>query len=178
MATRSVPSRWESFIIRLDILRVGIVELQDLLRIFHYSPWYTYQRLFQQQVFVENLSLFALIYLGSTRLSAGNSWESFIIRLDILIGLSSGWREYVENLSLFALIYLFEDFSSLISCWESFIIRLDILTANLYPTAKALRIFHYSPWYTYSGWIPVVWRVENLSLFALIYLHSLLPWSR
>ena len=139
------------------------------LRIFHYSPWYTYLlgRLNRQQV--ENLSLFALIYLIGARDQPGIRWESFIIRLDILnrwwrrlprwlrIFHYSPWYTYepadsapnhVENLSLFALIYLFDGNDMPEPRWESFIIRLDILSLNPRRNPHRLRIFHYSPWYT------------------------------
>ena len=76
---------WESFIIRLDILTRQRASSVSRLRIFHYSPWYTYLALRDHSVQVENLSLFALIYLGRRRHRPGGRWESFIIRLDILI---------------------------------------------------------------------------------------------
>ena len=121
---------------------------------------------------VENLSLFALIYLMSSSASLGACWESFIIRLDILI--PSGWttRSSVENLSLFALIYLFWKSDIHRLGWESFIIRLDILRARSAWGHTPLRIFHYSPWYTYSSLTTYSTTVENLSLFALIYLPA------
>ena len=139
------------------------------LRIFHYSPWYTYgERNIRQRV-VENLSLFALIYLAWPPRRGCGSWESFIIRLDILnttdtshtlrlrIFHYSPWYTYtptviqempVENLSLFALIYLGACKSERSLSWESFIIRLDILSHSHQPRRGGLRIFHYSPWYT------------------------------
>ena len=156
---------WESFIIRLDILMM----VWETLRIFHYSPWYTYDTRGKTRPWVENLSLFALIYLAVTAFSHGRCWESFIIRLDILIGLGgctrswlrifhySPWYTYspaalvilrVENLSLFALIYLWFILTRRFRSWESFIIRLDILTYKASWTLSRLRIFHYSPWYT------------------------------
>ena len=120
-------SRWESFIIRLDILNHLQQMRCGMLRIFHYSPWYTYRAIFWYQSCVENLSLFALIYLVAPSPLPNRRWESFIIRLDILISRSR------------SSVY-----------W--------------------LRIFHYSPWYTYSLKTPGATAVENLSLFALIYL--------
>ena len=163
------------------------------LRIFHYSPWYTYgERNIRQRV-VENLSLFALIYLAWPPRRGCGSWESFIIRLDILtswqgatpVGLRifhySPWYTYtslatlaemVENLSLFALIYLASLNSRSLPCWESFIIRLDILNASRAYREALLRIFHYSPWYTYHPEGKLAIDVENLSLFALIYLSA------
>ena len=182
---------WESFIIRLDILTTWGHARAVWLRIFHYSPWYTYFLTRCNTCRVENLSLFALIYLyliGDTR---RDGWESFIIRLDILSILEltlitmlrifhySPWYTYhpegklaidVENLSLFALIYLSASESATNSGWESFIIRLDILISAVRCAARLLRIFHYSPWYTYFWESAVRGVVENLSLFALIYL--------
>ena len=163
------------------------------LRIFHYSPWYTYKVLYCHATAVENLSLFALIYLVRGRVRRVFRWESFIIRLDILIyaiqcllGLLrifhySPWYTYcqlvncclpVENLSLFALIYLTYPDCVTFGCWESFIIRLDILTYQVLTGFQKLRIFHYSPWYTYPRTHQGARRVENLSLFALIYLSN------
>ena len=163
-----------------------------MLRIFHYSPWYTYFYARVVQLIVENLSLFALIYLSTRTCAWTGCWESFIIRLDILMGSPpcrsrrlrifhySPWYTYqvrhirvdeVENLSLFALIYLSAAFWTRASCWESFIIRLDILISADVPFDAALRIFHYSPWYTYAVDGDGAAGVENLSLFALIYLR-------
>ena len=140
---------------------------------------------------VENLSLFALIYLWLIGPHVLPGWESFIIRLDILTAHDrhiprrlrifhySPWYTYcsrpariapVENLSLFALIYLRRETEYRLPGWESFIIRLDILTRHKQACYPRLRIFHYSPWYTYKSWIRTKWWVENLSLFALIYL--------
>ena len=184
---------WESFIIRLDILNVTDTSHTLRLRIFHYSPWYTYITTAPAAAMVENLSLFALIYLGTPRLSRSTCWESFIIRLDILtVSLSaapvvlrifhySPWYTYlaadpnvqpVENLSLFALIYLPPSHTRLGGRWESFIIRLDILNKRFTLIHAVLRIFHYSPWYTYRPRTHLESLVENLSLFALIYLRS------
>ena len=161
--------RWESFIIRLDILNYSKTCRAVQLRIFHYSPWYTYFQATMHQLCVENLSLFALIYLHTLPRLPSSCWESFIIRLDILNGGSqsalrwlrifhySPWYTYedraravdaVENLSLFALIYLRGADKSGNVCWESFIIRLDILINHEYKPNDELRIFHYSPWYT------------------------------
>ena len=161
------------------------------LRIFHYSPWYTYSLVTPGTNGVENLSLFALIYLETDTLREELSWESFIIRLDILmLALSalthllrifhySPWYTYspcqyakysVENLSLFALIYLNNLAGTFNIGWESFIIRLDILRHGLACLRTRLRIFHYSPWYTYTPDLTRPLHVENLSLFALIYL--------
>ena len=163
---------WESFIIRLDILSVTRVISTNRLRIFHYSPWYTYAVDWPVVAGVENLSLFALIYLIWGRNIQKHSWESFIIRLDILMSYLhphhlplrifhySPWYTYepavaawvqVENLSLFALIYLVEEIFDVFNSWESFIIRLDILIISLLPVLIPLRIFHYSPWYTYQN---------------------------
>ena len=160
---------WESFIIRLDILMLALSALTHLLRIFHYSPWYTYYHRASRHGWVENLSLFALIYLRWLRTHRQLRWESFIIRLDILnldslrwihglrIFHYSPWYTYpqaagqilqVENLSLFALIYLIPATTERARRWESFIIRLDILKISEVPRLSALRIFHYSPWYT------------------------------
>ena len=160
---------WESFIIRLDILMRLAHDRHDWLRIFHYSPWYTYTRIATSAGAVENLSLFALIYLHRSPFIAPPGWESFIIRLDILIARNvhrqvqlrifhySPWYTYVEfgavhigveNLSLFALIYLESTRSRPRPSWESFIIRLDILRAPGERLGFLLRIFHYSPWYT------------------------------
>ena len=142
---------------------------------------------------VENLSLFALIYLAPVAWRRSLRWESFIIRLDILRLIArtygsplrifhySPWYTYyvarkryklVENLSLFALIYLELSFICPPSCWESFIIRLDILSHRRRSYRRLLRIFHYSPWYTYTKTAQQPKHVENLSLFALIYLYS------
>ena len=140
--------RWESFIIRLDILRGDILTARYRLRIFHYSPWYTYQRNPSAPAWVENLSLFALIYLYPKCWSYSLGWESFIIRLDILIPWARQPPRVVENLSLFALIYLSRIPFSTLRSWESFIIRLDILTGPVGGVTVRLRIFHYSPWYT------------------------------
>ena len=152
---------------------------------------------------VENLSLFALIYLRPAVQRYCKGWESFIIRLDILIGQLlrergafrifhySPWYTYslwstvatpVENLSLFALIYLKWPSTAPCRRWESFIIRLDILTPCDRSRRLTLRIFHYSPWYTYRSTVRVEEVVENLSLFALIYLrmwqtHRTLRWE-
>ena len=160
---------WESFIIRLDILTEIAAAEFERLRIFHYSPWYTYAQDGCRPGGVENLSLFALIYLPLLRFAHATGWESFIIRLDILKGKAiaanpwlrifhySPWYTYwvgwwarllVENLSLFALIYLVTRSSRPRPRWESFIIRLDILRPPEYPPGARLRIFHYSPWYT------------------------------
>ena len=165
--------------------------MRTLLRIFHYSPWYTYRCLELHIEGVENLSLFALIYLQGMPTRRIWGWESFIIRLDILkrrpadhhqmlrIFHYSPWYTYahrisikdtVENLSLFALIYLAVPLRFLVNRWESFIIRLDILTVRARCSTTPLRIFHYSPWYTYQTPQPHPKTVENLSLFALIYL--------
>ena len=161
---------WESFIIHLDILNTG------------WPP---------AQGWVENLSLFTLIYLVKVRFPFFPSWESFIIHLDILkpapdeltiwlrIFHYSPWYTYsgssaatrsVENLSLFTLIYLYGVSAPAFGCWESFIIHLDILSAMTGETKTMLRIFHYSPWYTYASSNVCVVSVENLSLFTLIYL--------
>ena len=99
-------TRWESFIISLDILTQGTPNRRVPLRIFHYQPWYT--------------------YFPSTVRWPGR-WESFIISLDILTAEEAQdmgvlrifhyqpWYTYilglhhliaVENLSLSALIYL------------------------------------------------------------------------
>ena len=163
------------------------------LRIFHYSPWYTYAPVRSSGKSVENLSLFALIYLPGESVSTSPCWESFIIRLDILTsphrlrggGLRifhySPWYTYpnprksaesVENLSLFALIYLAAPIFRPVRSWESFIIRLDILILANLARLEQLRIFHYSPWYTYPHAVSVGYDVENLSLFALIYLPT------
>ena len=160
---------WESFIIRLDILNCLHDAADRMLRIFHYSPWYTYTNTLPVSLKVENLSLFALIYLNQFINHQINRWESFIIRLDILntcTGRVSGvlrifhyspWYTYgyvnimpelVENLSLFALIYLIVKSTLTPRGWESFIIRLDILNVKDDYAPRPLRIFHYSPWYT------------------------------
>ena len=165
-----------------------------MLRIFHYSPWYTYVIAVLVVVHVENLSLFALIYLLPSPVRPHGCWESFIIRLDILnkterlntaalrIFHYSPWYTYsrqaagmhlVENLSLFALIYLNDLLARARRGWESFIIRLDILTLFGFCRLGGLRIFHYSPWYTYAVEPRASNSVENLSLFALIYLLPL-----
>ena len=188
---------WESFIIRLDILSSGSSAVTVKLRIFHYSPWYTYNFLLQDGRGVENLSLFALIYLNLRSRRPYRRWESFIIRLDIL-NRHSRWRaaglrifhyspwytypnprksaESVENLSLFALIYLYWLTLPDLSSWESLIIRLDILIHTPLALDTMLRIFHYSPWYTYRLLHHAIIKVENLSLFALIYLAC--RWAR
>ena len=121
-------------------------------------------------IVVENLSLFALIYLTTPRIRVIFSWESFIIRLDILRHGLACLRTLVENLSLFALIYLFTPLETEEISWESFIIRLDILSEVSLCMVVLLRIFHYSPWYTYQPAQQRSGKVENLSLFALIYL--------
>ena len=164
-----IRASWESFIIRLDILNKTFDPHEILLRIFHYSPWYTYHAWNAHRSSVENLSLFALIYLLQAALDAISCWESFIIRLDILTAwmpvrmvwlrifhyspwytyaLLSAHAEQVENLSLFALIYLPPVILIGEDCWESFIIRLDILRRAARIALPVLRIFHYSPWYT------------------------------
>ena len=127
LLNESTVVRWESFIIRLDILTCDSSRTRLWLRIFHYSPWYTYPQPLIQATGVENLSLFALIYLTSPTPHTPFGWESFIIRL-------------------------------------------DILTSPPHPPPQWLRIFHYSPWYTYSACGARAKTVENLSLFALIYL--------
>ena len=141
-------SGWESFIIHLDILMHRSSACRWPLRIFHYSPWYTYSCAYEELYTVENLSLFALIYLVTVDIEALAGWESFIIRLDILTkkGIPAPAR------------------------WESFIIRLDILIHVYSLMRTGLRIFHYSPWYTYTSKSTRKITVENLSLFALIYL--------
>ena len=167
-----------------------------VLRIFHYSPWYTYSVFAGRRCGVENLSLFALIYLVHVYVAPIGCWESFIIRLDILIpprrahlaplrifhyspwytyGGHPGASRLVENLSLFALIYLPPPTGPSPQSWESFIIRLDILTQRLLEYWAQLRIFHYSPWYTYEMKQLNAKVVENLSLFALIYLADPVP---
>ena len=168
-STKPIAGSWESFIIRLDILKCATQPTSTWLRIFHYSPWYTYEALIRNFPGVENLSLFALIYLLPTIVNREGSWESFIIRLDILTFCAgkciwllrifhySPWYTYpaspfgaasVENLSLFALIYLTPKNLPHCSGWESFIIRLDILIVSHVALIDRLRIFHYSPWYT------------------------------
>ena len=165
----SRSSCWESFIIRLDILIQSLQAAAVVLRIFHYSPWYTYTAAPCSPGTVENLSLFALIYLRRAPRCLKARWESFIIRLDILTATDwaftaelrifhySPWYTYttppgvlssVENLSLFALIYLRNEAAEREGCWESFIIRLDILSWPGSASESVLRIFHYSPWYT------------------------------
>ena len=182
---------WESFIIHLDILRCAGETVPGELRIFHYSPWYTYVSLADTAGSVENLSLFTLIYLRQPRGYRRQCWESFIIHLDILtteieqggdllrIFHYSPWYTYrqydyrragVENLSLFTLIYLAPKALKPPASWESFIIHLDILIGGGGTSEIELRIFHYSPWYTYAGGVRVRADVENLSLFTLIYL--------
>ena len=105
---------------------------------------------------VENLSLFALIYLRIVGTQHEVCWESFI----------------------FALIYLYRPWCARSRGWESFIIRLDILTRQRASSVSRLRIFHYSPWYTYArSWFRFT-SVENLSLFALIYLPAWKPLNR
>ena len=161
--------RWESFIIHLDILNCSGDKPMNSLRIFHYSPWYTYLGWRGASQQVENLSLFTLIYLNRRRRRPLVSWESFIIHLDILIVTLarnilqlrifhySPWYTYhptpnpaqrVENLSLFTLIYLRGLQYLRLTRWESFIIHLDILRKDSPMTRSPLRIFHYSPWYT------------------------------
>ena len=165
----------------------------NLLRIFHYSPWYTYHATTPHGHLVENLSLFTLIYLLRRRIRPQERWESFIIRLDILTwsGVSrftplrifhySPWYTYrsvsstpacVENLSLFTLIYLDTISPNQGKSWESFIIHLDILNCLPFRIRNTLRIFHYSPWYTYGAGESADDSVENLSLFTLIYLRN------
>ena len=160
---------WESFIIHLDILNRPWREAKESLRIFHYSPWYTYRLGVVDLRGVENLSLFTLIYLALACTPFSYRWESFIIHLDILnapgglplhplrIFHYSPWYTYcaltshccaVENLSLFTLIYLGAQPHQLQSGWESFIIHLDILRRSHLMHWVRLRIFHYSPWYT------------------------------
>ena len=160
---------WESFIIRLDILTGDVHCTSQQLRIFHYSPWYTYPDTLHSATNVENLSLFALIYLTPVTTASLNWLRIFHY---------SPWYTYVpvhklgssvENLSLFALIYLTCLANAAANRWESFIIRLDILTLTWPFAATALRIFHYSPWYTYQKSAGIADSVENLSLFALIY---------
>ena len=119
---------WESFIIRLDILNERSRGVREWLRIFHYSPWYTYAPKQCVQVAVENLSLFTLIYLLLCIWRAVHRWESFIIRLDILSD-----RGYRSSCRLRIFHY---------SPWYTY--------KKGYPRARPLRIFHYSPWYTYT----------------------------
>ena len=139
---------WESFIIRLDILTRALVDTTIRLRIFHYSPWYTYARLESLVYQVENLSLFTLIYLGIGIPRLPNRWESFIIHLDILI-------DAVRAVRLGLRIFHY-------SPWYTYV-QVGLVCVRL-------RIFHYSPWYTY-GWETLhALCVENLSLFTLIYL--------
>ena len=185
--------RWESFIISLDILMLSLHNAITMLRIFHYQPWYTYWSGTIHQGGVENLSLSALIYLSSSKQPSSNSWESFIISLDILTyavvepaillrifhyqpwytyGRLRGGISEVENLSLSALIYLHHAGRRQPTGWESFIISLDILIANEWTSSSGLRIFHYQPWYTYRWWVRWHRVVENLSLSALIYLAT------
>ena len=193
MTTSASPRCWESFIIHLDILKIFSRDDVEGLRIFHYSPWYTYVPWALPHRPVENLSLFTLIYLGNRAGGNSHRWESFIIHLDILIpGVLvrvsllrifhySPWYTYmgapsnsqaVENLSLFTLIYLYSFTRGWQIRWESFIIHLDILNELHSDMVTTLRIFHYSPWYTYIGEVPGGASVENLSLFTLIYLAS------
>ena len=160
---------WESFIIHLDILKLHRRVSHLGLRIFHYSPWYTYSDGDGIPDEVENLSLFTLIYLKTVIFAVLHGWESFIIHLDILNGCDpcgadvlrifhySPWYTYyrwrhlvckVENLSLFTLIYLIPTVVQCAMCWESFIIHLDILKLPRDALERQLRIFHYSPWYT------------------------------
>ena len=160
---------WESFIIHLDILTLWQMRCTGVLRIFHYSPWYTYPSGSAERSQVENLSLFTLIYLATRSTNFTRGWESFIIHLDILtiallmsmlwlrIFHYSPWYTYiflvvfestVENLSLFTLIYLYQPYQPVTPRWESFIIHLDILIHVSHREWCALRIFHYSPWYT------------------------------
>ena len=183
---------WESFIISLDILIARMDEARIMLRIFHYQPWYTYPRLPLVEVHVENLSLSALIYLNLRIHALLARWESFIISLDILTRIClyrcsrlrifhyQPWYTYrcetsgmdeVENLSLSALIYLAISAALRATSWESFIISLDILTRTGWACSRALRIFHYQPWYTYPHRTQPQHNVENLSLSALIYLN-------
>ena len=197
------PRGWESFIIHLDILKQWSQKHVSWLRIFHYSPWYTYHLTISGLDTVENLSLFTLIYLTIFETSRNTSWESFIIHLDILnprlderagvlrifhyspwytYGWCSAVRRYVENLSLFTLIYLRLARACLLVGWESFIIHLDILIGDFDPSTPSLRIFHYSPWYTYHPAVRYRVGVENLSLFTLIYLrlefsHGAVGWE-
>ena len=163
------PAGWESFIISLDILTHSVIKSVAWLRIFHYQPWYTYYKKIIANLLVENLSLSALIYLGASWKYDRNSWESFIISLDILtvppfvavillrIFHYQPWYTYspiahvlspVENLSLSALIYLPERHTMNNIGWESFIISLDILNRVIATRFTGLRIFHYQPWYT------------------------------
>ena len=139
---------WESFIIRLDILNERSRGVREWLRIFHYSPWYTYPPPRIALMPVENLSLFTLIYL---------KLRYDLQQLELRIFHYSPWYTYrqrgfrfprVENLSLFTLIYLTQPNHSLTQSWESFIIHLDILNTYPAPRQHPLRIFHYSPWYT------------------------------
>ena len=201
---------WESFIIRLDILIHRPAQPKAKLRIFHYSPWYTYTSPTRTKPHVENLSLFALIYLWAATHRTGRCWESFIIRLDILkIRSRSGtislrifhyspWYTYagigawcfgVENLSLFALIYLKGGHHATVRRWESFIIRLDILRTCAPPFRCMLRIFHYSPWYTYRagywrrypGWESFIIRLDILKIqsstgSAVLRIFHYSPW--
>ena len=147
--TLRAHTRWESFIISLDILMRKTVAVPEVLRIFHYQPWYTYHATPCYPRTVENLSLSALIYLWTSAMPRNSSWESFIISLDILIIVGKStpkqlrifhyqpWYTYsrqtttsdvVENLSLSALIYLRYAGAPTAMGWESFIISLDILT--------------------------------------------------
>ena len=171
---------WESFIIRLDILIPAHLHLRGELRIFHYSPWYTYWWWLATTWLVENLSLFALIYLMSWCGCFFGSWESFIIRLDILSAPVLEWRAWLRIFH-YSPWYTYQlKMSPIILSWESFIIRLDILMRVLFLFIDELRIFHYSPWYTYFRESREDAGVENLSLFALIYLpwpYPPLPWS-
>ena len=160
---------WESFIIHLGTLSFNTQRAAAELRIFHYSPWYTYLKAVSHLCWVENLSLFTLVHLFRPRLASRLGWESFIIHLGTLscarpvvprslrIFHYSPWYTYlkspggragVENLSLFALIYLPVIAFGYPSGWESFIIRLDILKFAGSSFSSLLRIFHYSPWYT------------------------------
>ena len=168
--SQSEIKRWESFIIRLDILTKAKPAPSTGLRIFHYSPWYTYRCETSGMDEVENLSLFALIYLAPVWRWQIRCWESFIIRLDIL---NTSQAVTSNMLRIFHYspwyTYYLGGVSRFLG-WESFIIRLDILIHHAHLTAGKLRIFHYSPWYTYNDLFVVENLVENLSLFALIYL--------
>ena len=141
---------WESFIIHLDILIPSRPSRSIALRIFHYSPWYTYATRREACTWVENLSLFTLMYLPDFDTTAPGGWESFIIHLDILRGSCAPTHPRVENLSLFTLIYLRRLRKDWRMSWESFIIHLDILIVLFQAFVHLLRIFHYSPWYTYD----------------------------
>ena len=184
---------WESFITLLDILKTAILETDFKLRIFHYSPWYTYYRTAYDGFTVENLSLLSLIYLTPSTPGRPPGWESFITLLDILtlthgrrhdqlrIFHYSPWYTYtkssnpspsVENLSLLSLIYLGGGAYAKQFGWESFITLLDILSSQTQSANISLRIFQYQPWYTYQNHLRVAVVIENLSLFTLIHLSS------